>query len=61
MMARREVIIGPYHEYLLEPERITLILEDNVVKEVDIRLGLLPQGHRAPHDDPHVQAGRLPI
>jgi len=44
MMARREVIIGPYHEYLLEPERITLILEDNVVKEVDIRLGYCHRG-----------------
>ena len=44
MMARREVIIGPYHEYLLEPERITLILEGNVVKEVDIRLGYCHRG-----------------
>jgi len=39
MSSRREVVIGPYHEYLLEPERITLYVEGDVVKDVDIRLG----------------------
>jgi len=39
MPGREEVVIGPYHEYLLEPERIKLVVEDGVVKEVDITLG----------------------
>ena len=39
MPGRDEVVIGPYHEYLLEPERIILYVEDNVVKDVDIELG----------------------
>jgi len=39
MSGYREVVIGPFHEYLLEPELIKLFVEDDVVKGVDIRLG----------------------
>ncbi|HDI42554.1 MAG TPA: hypothetical protein ENF62_02085, partial [Candidatus Bathyarchaeota archaeon] len=39
MSGRKEIVIGPYHEYLLEPERIKLVVEDDTVKDVDITLG----------------------
>jgi len=39
MFGRKEIVIGPYHEYLLEPERIKLVVEDDTVKDVDITLG----------------------
>ena len=44
MSGRKEIVIGPYHEYLLEPERIKLVVEDGIVKDVDISLGYCHRG-----------------